>query len=153
MNIQDIKDLAPWVSSGIAFATLFINTLPKFKAWCRKEQKRIRLNRFFHDLKDGLPSRYSYHGSETLKVSNYSEAIKWNKDPFSIRFFYYQKVFFNENESAKLNGVGLKVGYHLYEIISVLLQIIRSHETLGCYFSRMSSVGAIIQRGSKIAPK
>jgi hypothetical protein len=30
----------------------------------------------------------------------------------------------------------------------VLLQIIRSYERLGCYFSRMSPLGAIIQRGS-----
>lgn len=110
------------ISAIAASGALAITGWPKFKAWCRKEQKRIRLNHFFHDLKDDLPSRYSYHysyhGSETLKLSNYSQAIILNDGSFSIRFFYYQKVFFNKNESAKLNGVGLKVGYHLYEIIS-----------------------------------
>jgi hypothetical protein len=37
--------------------------------------------------------------------------------------------------------------------IAVLLQIIRSHETLVCYFSSRFPLGAIIQRGSEIAPK
>lgn len=102
MNIQDIKDIAPWVSSGIAFATLFINTLPKFKAWCRKEQKRIRLNRFFHDLKQDDWNRYLDFSFEYLTVFDYRINYMNTTAEFNLTFYQYQNVFFNNNESAKL---------------------------------------------------
>lgn len=118
MNLQDIKDIAPWVSSGIAFATLFINSLPKFKAWCRKEQKRIRLNRFFHDLKQDGWNRYLNFSFVSLSVFDYRINYLDTTPIFTLIFYQYQNIFFNQNESAKLNGISLKVGYHLYEIIS-----------------------------------
>lgn len=118
MNLQDIKDIAPWVSSGIAFATLFIHSLPKFKAWCRKEQKRIRLNHFFHDLKQDGWNQYLNFSFESLTVFDYRINYLDTAPVFTLIFYQYQNVFFNKNELAKLNGINLKVGYHLYEIIS-----------------------------------
>jgi hypothetical protein len=59
--------------------------------------------------------------------------------------------YFNIGEASNLSGIHPKMIRH-YEtigvLIKVLLQIIRSYERLGCYFSRMSPLGAIIQRGS-----
>lgn len=113
MNIQDIKDLAPWVSSVIAFATLYINTYPKFKAWCRKEQKRIRLNKFFNDS-------FRFIDYETISISKfeYNSLPNISDDRFVITFYKYQNIFKLDKDDIILNGTKLERGFHLYEIIS-----------------------------------
>ena len=54
-------------------------------------------------------------------------------------------VLHKSNEFSKELKLEICEGDELWR---VLLQIIRSHETLGCYFSSRFPLGSIIQRGS-----
>ncbi len=119
MGYWDVVSSIGSIGSAImASGALAITGLPKFKAWCRKEQKRIRLNRFFHNKTgSNIGNRYKEEVKK-IELSNYQISHGKYVDKFELRFYKYQNVFYNENELAKLNGVSLKVGYHFYEIIS-----------------------------------
>lgn len=104
-----------------AFAGLLA---PKLNRWCRKQNKRMTLQKFFKERK---PERFPTKTKSEcikLKIVNYIDSsdsyIKGTSFEHKeiIIFFKQSNVFFHDCENLFLNGIQIEKGYNLYKILN-----------------------------------
>ncbi|MBX9838992.1 MAG: hypothetical protein K2X69_11865 [Silvanigrellaceae bacterium] len=152
MNLQDFKDIAPWTSAIIALLTLFMNSLPKFKSWCRKEQKRLRLNRFFKN--------YSNNNiTEKLYIQNFkpsSDRVIETTNTKHILFYKKEHIILNESDDFKINEILIPKGYHIYKILSdntIQIELINErNEYTNAYILKENNIPKKLNNPNKLVP-